>query len=155
MSKLKDEVDLLGSIPMFSNVPANKLKLLAFASDRMTFDAGQNLFLQDDVADAAYVIIEGKAEVLVATDEGEACVATLERNAFVGDMAILADIARTATVRAVGHLEVLRIKKEHMMEMVLDTPALTLAVLQTLVDRLTKTTKDLSEARLELEKISA
>ncbi len=155
MSKLKDEVDLLGSIPMFSNVPANKLKLLAFASDRMTFDAGQDLFKQDDVADAAYVIIKGRAEVLVSTDEGEASVATLERNAFVGDMAILADIARTATVRAVEHLEVLRIKKEHMMEMVLDTPSLTLAVLQTLVDRLTKTTKDLSEARLELQKMSA
>ncbi len=52
-------------------------------------------------------------------------------------------------------MEVLRIKKEHMMEMVLTTPSLTLAVLQTLVDRLAKTTKDLSEARLELNKKTA
>ncbi len=155
MSKLKDEVDLLQSIPMFSNVPPNKLKLLAFASDRMTFETGQNLFLQGDTADAAYVIIEGTADVLVSTEEGEASVAKLERNAFVGDMAIFSDIPRTATVRALEHLEVLRIKKEHMMEMVLDTPSLTLAVLGTLVDRLTKTTKDLSEARLELKKLSA
>jgi len=155
MSKLKDEVDLLQSIPMFSNVPQNKLKLLAFASDRMTFEEGQNLFLQGDAADAAYVIIEGKADVLVGTDQGETSVATLERNAFVGDMAVLSDIARTATVRATEHLEVLRIKKEHMMEMVLTTPSLTLAVLQTLVDRLAKTTKDLSEARFELNKKTA
>jgi len=48
MSKLKDEVELLQSIPMFANVPQNKLKLLAFASDRMTFDKGQNLFMQGD-----------------------------------------------------------------------------------------------------------
>ncbi len=155
MSKLKDEVDLLQSIPMFSNVPPNKLKLLAFASDRMTFETGQNLFLQGDTADAAYVIIAGTADVLVGTEENEASVAKLERNAFVGDMAIFSDIPRTATVRALEHLEVLRIKKEHMMEMVLDTPSLTLAVLGTLVDRLTKTTKDLSEARLELKKLSA
>lgn len=155
MSKLKDEVDLLQSIPMFSNVPQNKLKLLAFASDRMTFEEGQNLFLQGDAADAAYVIIEGKADVLVGTDKDETSVATLERNAFVGDMAVLSDIARTATVRATEHMEVLRIKKEHMMEMVLTTPSLTLAVLQTLVDRLAKTTLDLSEARLELKKKTA
>ncbi len=155
MSKLKDEVDLLQSIPMFANVPQNKLKLLAFASDRMTFDEGQDLFKQGDPADAAYVIIVGRADVIVGGEEGEAVVASLERNAFVGDMAVLSDIARTATVRATERLEVLQIKKEHMMEMVLTTPSLTLAVLQSLVDRLTKTTKDLSEAKLELSKLTA
>ena len=155
MNTLKDEVALLQSIPMFSNVPQAKLKLLAFASDRMIFDEGQDLFRQGDPAEAAYVIIDGTADVIVESEEGEARVATLERNAFAGDMAVLSDITRTATVRANGRLEVLRIKKEHMMEMVLSTPSLTLAVLQTLVDRLTKTTKDLSEARLELAKKSA
>ncbi len=155
MNKLKDEVELLQSIPMFSGVPQNKLKLLAFASDRMTFEKGQNLFLQGDPAESAYVIIEGTADVIVGANGEGATVASLERNAFVGDMAILSDIARTATVRATDKLEVLQIKKEHMMEMVLSTPSLTLAVLQTLVDRLTKTTRDLSEAKLELTKLTA
>ncbi len=155
MNKLKDEVELLQSIPMFSGVPQNKLKLLAFASDRMTFEEGQNLFLQGDPADSAYVIIEGTADVIVGANGEGATVASLERNAFVGDMAILSDIARTATVQATDKLEVLQIKKEHMMEMVLSTPSLTLAVLQTLVDRLTKTTRDLSEAKLELTKLTA
>lgn len=156
MSKLKDEVDLLRSIPMFAKVEPSKLKLLAFASDRLTYKEGQNVFLQDDAPDAAYVIIDGSADVIVSTEQGgESKVAELGRNAFLGDMAVLCDIPRTATVRASSTLEVLKIKKEHMMEMVIDTPALTMAVLQTLVNRLAKTTKDLSEAQQALAKQSA
>ncbi|MEM7300956.1 MAG: cyclic nucleotide-binding domain-containing protein [Pseudomonadota bacterium] len=141
---------------MFAKVEPSKLKLLAFASDRLTYKEGQNVFLQDDAPDAAYVIIDGSADVIVSTEQGgESKVAELGRNAFLGDMAVLCDIPRTATVRASSTLEVLKIKKEHMMEMVIDTPALTMAVLQTLVNRLAKTTKDLSEAQQALAKQSA
>ncbi len=155
MSKLKDEVDLLRTIPMFAKVDPTKLKLLAFASDRVSYKAGQAIFMQDDPADAAYVIIEGTADVIVTTaDGGESKVAELGRNAFLGDMAILCDIPRTATVRANTNLEALKIRKEHMMEMVVKSPSLTMAVLQTLVNRLAKTTQDLSEARQELSKLS-
>lgn len=157
MSKLKDEVDLLRSIPMLANLPANKLKLLAFASDMVSYTKGQELFHQGDEADAAYIVIKGAADVLVSNDgkSDGSKVAELGPNSFVGDMAILCDIPRTATVRANSQMDTLRIRKEHMMDMIKDSPQLAMAVLEELVQRLAKTTRDLSDARAEITQLKA
>lgn len=157
MSKLKDEVDLLRSIPMLATLPANKLKLLAFASDRVSYDVGELLFNQGDDAEAAFIVISGTADVLVAAEENDepSKVAELGPNSFVGDMAILCDIPRTASVRANTPLDTLRIRKDHMMDMVMDSPSLALAVLKEQVQRLAKTTQDLSEARAEVARLKA
>ena len=157
MSKLQDEVDLLRSIPMLANMPTNKLKLLAFASDRVSYPEGEILFRQGDDADAAYIVISGNADVLVSADGGgkESKVAELGPNSFVGDMAILCDNPRTATVQANEGLDALRIKKEHMMDMMRDSPDLTMSVLRELVQRLAKTTHDLSVARDEVSRLKA
>ena len=157
MSKLKDEVDLLRSIPMLANMPSNKLKLLAFASDRVSYPEGATLFSQGDDADAAYIVISGSADVLVSSD-GQAApskVAELGPNSFVGDMAILCDIPRTASVAANSPLDALRIRKEHMMDMVKESPELAMAVLKEIVQRLAKTTQDLSQAREEISRLKA
>ncbi|MDA8870446.1 cyclic nucleotide-binding domain-containing protein [Rhizobiaceae bacterium] len=157
MSKLRDEVDLLRSIPVLATLPANKLKLLAFASDRVCWAAGETLFKQGDDADAAYIVIAGEADVLVSAESGgePSKVAELGPNAFVGDMAILSDIQRTATIRAASQLDTLRIRKDHLIDMMKDSPALSMAVLQDLVQRLAKTTHDLTEARDEIAKLKA
>ena len=158
-SKINDEVGMLRSLPMFSNMPTAKLKLLAFASDRVTFQKGEVLFRQGDDGDAAYIVIDGTADVLVSTGgpaggEADVKVAELTENAFVGDMAIISDMPRTATVRAATKLTTLRIRKEHMMEMVRDSQELALAVLREVVARLAKTTKDLSDARAEVARLN-
>ncbi len=157
MSKLQDEVDLLRSIPMLANLPTNKLKLLAFASDRVAYPKGEILFKQGDDADAAYIVISGTADVLVSSDgsSNESKVAELGPNSFVGDMAILCDIPRTATIQANDNLDALRIKKEHMMDMMRDSPELSMSVLRELVQRLAKTTHDLSIARDEVSRLKA
>ena len=89
---INDDVELLRRIPMFAKVEAAKLKLLAFTSERVTYDAGQELFHQGDMADAAYIIVDGDVEVLVDTPRGPLVVATLGRNEFVGDIGVLCDI---------------------------------------------------------------
>ena len=155
MSKFQDEVDLLRSIPMLANMPTNKLKLLAFASDRVSYPKGEILFRQGDDADTAYIVISGNADVLVSADGNgkESKVAELGPNSFVGDMAILCDIPRTATVQANEGLDALRIRKEHMMDIMRDSTDLTMSVLREMVQRLAKTTHDLSVARDEVSRL--
>ncbi len=157
MNKLNEEVDLLRSIPMLSNLPSNKLKLLAFASDRVEYSAGDVLFNQGDEADAAYIVISGNADVLVSSgaDAPFSKVAELGPNSFVGDMAILCDIPRTASVKASEPLDTLRIRKDHLLDLMKESPTLALAILRELVQRLAKTTHDLSEAREEIADLKA
>jgi CRP-like cAMP-binding protein len=53
---LDQEVQCLQQVPMFRDIDPARLKLLAFTSERVQFAAGQRLFSQGDMAEAAYLI---------------------------------------------------------------------------------------------------
>lgn len=144
---LKDEVEMLRRIPLFSGVAPAKLKLLAFTSDRVSYRADQALFRQGDAADAAYVILSGTAEVSVDTPNGQIKVAEVEHDSIVGEIAILCDVLRTATVTASTPLEALRISKEHFLKLLSDYPEMTIEIMRVLASRLSHTTAELSEER--------
>lgn len=149
---LKDEVELLRRVPLFAGVEPSKLKLLAFTSDRMSFEAGQTLFEQGDPGDAAYVVLNGSAEVLVNRAGSQIKVADLEKNAIVGEIAILCDVPRTATVRAQDRLETLKISKDQFLRLLAEFPDMAIEIMRVLADRLGRTTAELSEARAQLSR---
>ena len=155
MATLTEEVDILRRIPLFSGIDPAKLKLLAFASERMEYDKDQNLFRQGEVGDAAYVIVNGIADIIVETEDGEVPVAEFKDNAFIGEISILCDVPRTATVRAQTKLEVLKIKKEHFLGLIRDFPELGIEVMRELAARLSKTTSELSSVRREFDLLKA
>lgn len=147
---LKDEVELLRRVPLFSGVAPGKLKLLAFTSDRVHYSAGEEIFHQGEPGDAAYVILQGTADILVDTSAGEIKVAEAEYSSIVGEIAILCDVSRTATVRAHSSLDVLRIKKDQFLKLLIDFPEITIEVMRVLADRLSTTTHELTVARSQL-----
>jgi CRP-like cAMP-binding protein len=147
---LKDEAELLRRVPLFAQVAPAKLKLLAFTSDRVKYAAGQALFHQGDPGDAAFVVLSGDADVLIDTPAGEQKVAAVAPNSIVGEIAILCDVARTATVRAASPLEALRIRKEHFVELLSENPGMALEIMRVLADRLSRTTGELTLAKSEL-----
>lgn len=152
---LKDEVEMLRRITLFSGLPPPKLKLLAFTSDRVMYSADEALFHQGDSGDAAYVILSGKADVLVNTAGGPLKLAEVERNSIVGEIAILCNTPRTATVRTTTPLEALRIRKEDFLKLLADFPDMAVEIMRVLADRLTQTTAELSDARARLERVEA
>ncbi|HET8727179.1 MAG TPA: cyclic nucleotide-binding domain-containing protein [Alphaproteobacteria bacterium] len=139
---LAEEVELLKKIPLFANIEVSKLKLLAFTSERVAFTAGQNLVEQDEVGQAAYIIIEGEADVLVRTPNGQRVVATLGKNDFVGEIAILCDVPRTATVRAKTDLVTLMISKDLFFRLITEFPQMAIEIMRVLAQRLERTTRD-------------
>jgi CRP-like cAMP-binding protein len=150
---LKEEVELLQRIPFFTNVEPAKLKLLAFTSERVAFDAGQILFRQGDMGDAAYIIIDGEAEVLVNAPGGEVLVATLGKNDFVGEIAILCDVPRTATIRARQRLVTLRISKELFLRLITEFPSMAVAMMRERAHRLEMNNQKLRAALAEVEQL--
>ncbi len=143
---LNEEVDLLRQIPLFSKIEPSKLKLLAFTSERLTFGTGQDLFEQGDVGDTAYIIIAGEAEVLVNSPTGQLSVAMLGKNDLVGEIAILIDVPRTATVRAASDLTTLAISKDQFFRMITEYPQMAIEIMRELAVRLERTTSQLRAA---------
>lgn len=143
---LNEEVELLRNIPMFAKMEPSKLKLLAFTSERLTYESGQALFNQGELGDAAYIIVEGEADVIVDTPKGQLTVATLTRNDFVGEIAILCDVPRTATICAKTRLVALVISKELFFRLISEFPQMAVEIMRELAHRLQETTEKLSAA---------
>jgi CRP/FNR family cyclic AMP-dependent transcriptional regulator len=150
---LKQEFELLRRVPMFAEIEPAKLKLLAFMSERVAFDPGKQLMRQGDPADAAYLIIDGHADVIVETPAGPVIVATLGANQTVGEMAILGDVPRNATVCAKNRLVALRISKDLFMRMVREFPTMAVSIMQELAQRLDQTNNQLSGALAEVKRL--
>jgi CRP-like cAMP-binding protein len=144
---LNEEVELLRNIPLFCKIEPSKLKLLAFTSDRLTFAEGQDLVVQGDAGDSAYVIMDGTADVIVNTPEGPLKVAQVGKNDIIGEIALLCDVPRTATVRAQGQLITLCITKDLFFQLVTEFPQMAVELLRELAARLEKTTAQLTKAR--------
>lgn len=150
---LKEEVDLLRRIPLFANVERSKLKLLAFTSERVAFEPGQVLFRQGDVADAAYVIIEGETEISIEGLKGPIAVAVIGHDAVVGEVGILCGSPRTATATARQRLVCLRIGKELFLRLINEFPDIAMSIMRDLAHRLEATNKSLRDALTELERL--
>jgi CRP-like cAMP-binding protein len=151
---LNDEVKMLRQVPLFARVSPAKLKLLAFTSERVCYREGEVLFHQGETGDAAYVILSGRADILADSPEGQIKVAEVEENSIVGEIAILCDVTRTATVKAVTQVETLRISKENFIKLLTDFPEMTIEVVRVLADRLSHTTSELTAARSKVAQLA-
>jgi CRP-like cAMP-binding protein len=150
---LKEEFELLRRVPMFAEIEPAKLKLLAFMSERIGFDPGKQLMRQGDPSDAAYLIIDGHAEVILETPAGPVVVATAGANETVGDMGILSNAPRAATVRAKDRVIALRISKDPFMRMVREFPNMAVSIMRELAQRLDSTNHQLSAAHAEIKRL--
>jgi CRP-like cAMP-binding protein len=152
MSLVKD-VEVLRNIPLFAKIEPARLKLLAFTSERLAYRSGDELFHQGDYGDAAYIILEGKADVLVETPQGALKVATLGKNDIIGEIAILCDVPRTATVVAHGDLETLRVSKEGFFHLITQFPQVGIEVMSEIATKLHRTTQALIAARTRRDEL--
>jgi CRP/FNR family cyclic AMP-dependent transcriptional regulator len=144
------EVELLRRIPLFANIDTSRLKLLAFTSERLTFEDGAVLFREGDRGDSAYLILTGKVDISVGSPNGDVVVASLGANNIVGEMSLLCETPRTATVTAVESLDTLRIKKDQFFGLLRDLPQMTLEIMRELAMRLNNVNKELSTAHAKL-----
>jgi CRP-like cAMP-binding protein len=140
---LNEEVELLKGVPIFSKVEPAKLKLLAFTSERVNFTAGQEVCHQGDPGDTMYVILGGTADVLIDTPGGQISVAEMKRNSFFGEIAILCDVPRTATIKAKEPLSTLKITKDMFYRLVAEFPQMAVEVMRELAKRLEDTNEKL------------
>jgi MFS family permease len=90
------EAELLRGVPFLGALPPPKLESLAANLDPVRFAAGERVFSQGDPGDSFYVIAEGETEVEVDGKVAQ----TLAAGDSFGEIALLRDVPRTATVTA-------------------------------------------------------
>lgn len=149
---LLKEADLLRRVPMFSRLEPSRLKLLAFTSEYLTYDDGEIVFRVGDPGDCAYVIMEGEVEIVAETEAGEVIAATLGRNALFGELALLNNAPRTATIRTKGRLQVLRIGDETFLRMLAENADVAFDVMRQLSEKLARSHRQFEELQVRLRR---
>jgi len=95
----------LASVPCLRSLDLNEVMTLTAAGDWLTVGAGCDLVTQGDVPDGFYVVLQGRAQVLV----DEKRVGLLESGGYFGELALLGAGRRTATVRSLTPMRLFRV----------------------------------------------
>jgi CRP-like cAMP-binding protein len=125
----RPEPGALPKIPLFSDLPEDAFIALFEKCPLQRFDEGQLIFEQGDKADAFYVICGGTARVFRSDGGARRDVATLEEGSFFGEMALLSEAPRSASVEAGAEdTQVLAISAEILTELSARYPAVATAL---------------------------
>jgi hypothetical protein len=99
------------------------------------YDPGQVIFHQGDLGECAYFIKSGEVEVVRNSDRGETVLAKLAGGQYFGEMALLSNQPRNATVRAVTRTQLAVLGKQNFLTMVSTVPATGEDILKTVQAR--------------------
>lgn len=110
--------------PLFSSLDEGAFEALLPRLDLKQVTAGEVVVTEGDAGAAFYVIVRGQVEISRELPSPHV-VATLGEGEFFGEIAILADVPRSATVKATKTTELLEITRTALDEVAKDHPALT------------------------------
>jgi len=144
---LDSDVKLLSSLPVFSSLDAEALKLIAFAAETRAFVAGDVLYRQGESSFGGYVIVSGVVALESSQNDGVAA-KIVGAGGLLGELALMAVTKNPATAIARQDLTVLRISRALFLRTLAESPASAQRLkvelgreLQTFVDDLEKTRK--------------
>jgi putative peptide zinc metalloprotease protein len=113
-----EERERLQQVPLFAKLAERELDVLAVKLEVVPVAAGQDIIRQSNPGDAFYVVREGSVEVLVQSNGRRRRVATLRAGDHFGELALLDDAPRNATVRAAAAGSVWRLDARDFRELV-------------------------------------
>lgn len=92
---LKDDINLLSSVLLFSSMSAEQLKLIAFGAERTRAIEGAVLFRPGDPADCAYVVVSGRIALSQRNRFGEeVLISSAASGSLLSELAMISDVER-------------------------------------------------------------
>lgn len=133
-----EKILFLKQMEFFQDFTARELGLLAQKVVEKGFSKGEIVFRQGDPCDAIYFIVGGKVRIIKEGGGLRETVGFLEERSFFGEMGILGDEVRTATVEAADTLTLLRIDKDEFRNIILKKPEIVFPIFKILIERINK-----------------
>jgi MFS family permease len=116
-ASVPEGLDILAAVPLFEPLPPTSLEKLARAADRERVEAGSTIIREGERGESFYVIVDG---LLRVTSCGEQ-LRDLEAGEVFGEIALLRDVPRTATVTATTDATLLVIRRMDFLSAILGT----------------------------------
>jgi CRP/FNR family transcriptional regulator, cyclic AMP receptor protein len=125
------KVELLGRVPLFAGCSKRELSEISTLADELGFPAGTTLIEEGKQGHEFFVLVEGEVDVRAKGRK----LSSLGDGAFFGEMALVSQRPRNATVTTTSPVRVLVVHEQAFRRLLRDSPPIQLKVLQTLADR--------------------
>jgi len=129
--------ELIRQVPLFSGLDKREIQGLASTMKQRDFDAGDTIASEGSTGIGFFIIDEGEATVSVQGEE----VRTLKHGDYFGEVALIDDGARTATITAKTPLKAYGITSWEFRPLVENNASLAWKMLQTMAKRLRESEK--------------
>ena len=128
---------VLKSVPMFASFPEDQLSALATLVSRRSAPRGAAIMHEGDPTDSLYIVISGRLKVMMGEADGkETILSIIGPGEFFGEMGLIDDNPRSASVIAIEPAELLALTKRAFRKCLVENSDLAMAVMRVLVKRL-------------------
>ncbi|MDN5279431.1 MAG: family transcriptional regulator, cyclic receptor protein [Clostridiales bacterium] len=146
MSSEIDKIQFLRQVALFRSLSDKALLDLSAITIEQTIPAKTTVFKEGDKGDALYIVKSGKVNILKRNSAGiDSVLVTLSKGAVIGDMAIIDEQPRSASVATVQDSTFLIITKDDFRSLLGDVPEISFQILKLTTERLRATNVHLKE----------
>jgi signal transduction histidine kinase len=132
-------IDALRAAPLFAQLPQDDLARLARMAEPMSLAPGDLLIREGDPGDAMYVVVSGELDVTKLSGGTQVQLARVGPGTIQGEMSAIEGRPRSASVRAISPVEVVRVPREALLATFAVEPESAFSVLRVMSDRLRST----------------
>ncbi|MEE8060274.1 MAG: Crp/Fnr family transcriptional regulator [Gemmatimonadales bacterium] len=130
-------VDVLKSVPLFSQLPEEDIRAFATLTRERTYPKGSVILFEDDPGDSLYLVAGGQVKVVLIGEDGrEVILSVMGEGSFFGEMALIDDQPRSAHVIAMEDSRLLLLRRDDFQARLLKSPAVAISLLAELSGRL-------------------
>jgi len=139
----------LRRVPLFSGLTESQLEQLAAGSARRSYPKGRTIVSEGEPSQSMYILLAGRAKVQRSDSEGkEVILAVLGSGEFFGEMSLIDDAPRSASVITLEPCEFMAVSKEAFKAMLAQSPEVSMNVMRGLVRRLREADKKIETLAL-------
>jgi CRP-like cAMP-binding protein len=144
-----DELELLRSVPIFSELTEADFQSLAKVANRRRYPKDSVVFFENEQGDFFFMILDGRIKVTILGDDGrEVILSLLGAGDFFGEMALLDNEPRSATAIAVEDSELLSLHRNDFQNVLSDNRSITVGLIKVLTARLRRANHQISTLAL-------
>jgi len=128
---------VLKAVPLFTSFPDDQLRMLTTMVTRRSAARSTTIMAGGDATDSLYIVLSGRLKVMMSDAEGkEVILSILGPGEFFGEMGLIDDEPRSASVVTIEPCELLAIAKRDFKKCLLENNEMAMAVMRGLVKRL-------------------
>ncbi len=142
MEELIRRVLFLSTVPLFRELSGENLENIAEILEDRTYGAGESLMELGEAGDSLYLITSGKVRVHIGSQE----LAVLDAGAVVGEVALLDDQPRTASVTAIEPVTALRLDRLDFDQLLSAYPQMGRGIMRVITERMRSLTEQIQAA---------